>query len=329
MTDKFNAFMMTESDGVKKASLTQLTEADLPDQEVLIKISYSGLNYKDGLAICGKGIARHFPMVGGIDLVGSVIDGGQTEYAAGDKVIVNGWGLSEVHWGGFSQKQRVNPDWLVRMPSGFAQQETLAIGTAGYTAMLCVLALQEQGVRPEDGEILVTGAAGGVGSVAISLLSSLGYQVAASTGRQETHDYLRFLGATDFISRNELSEAGRPFQKERWAGAVDTVGTTTLANVLSQTQYGGVVTCCGLAGGADLPASVLPFILRNVHLIGVDSVMASKERRQQAWDRLESDLDREKLAEMTTVEPMSALPQLGPKIVEGKIRGRVVIDVNR
>lgn len=329
MTDKFNAFMMTESDGVREASLTQLTEADLPDEEVLIKISYSGLNYKDGLAICGKGIARRFPMVGGIDLVGSVIDGGQTEFAAGDKVIVNGWGLSEVHWGGFSQKQRVNPDWLVRMPTGFAEQETMAIGTAGYTAMLCVLALQEQGLKPEDGEILVTGAAGGVGSVAISLLSSLGYQVVASTGRQETHDYLRFLGASDFISRNELSETGRPFQKERWAGAVDTVGTTTLANVLSQTQYDGVVTCCGLAGGADLPASVLPFILRNVHLIGVDSVMASKERRQQAWDRLESDLDREKLAELTTVEPMSALPHLGPKIVEGKTRGRVVIDVNR
>lgn len=329
MAEKFNAFMFTDNDSGRQASLIQLTEADLPDEEVLIQVSYSGLNYKDGLAICGKGIVRRFPMVGGIDLVGSVIDGGQTEYIKGDQVIVNGWGLSEVHWGGFSQKQRLNPDWLVRMPSSFAESETMAIGTAGYTAMLCVLELEEQGVQPEDGEILVTGAAGGVGSVAIALLSGLGYQVVASTGRQETHDYLRFLGASDFISRSELSKAGRPFQKERWAGAVDTVGTATLANVLAQTQYGGVVTCCGLAGGADLPASVLPFILRNVHLIGVDSVMASKERRQHAWDRLESDLDRNKLTQLTTVEPMSALPQLGPKIIAGKTRGRVVIDVNQ
>ena len=329
MTDKFNAFIISEIDGVREASMVQLMEADLPDKEILVKVSYSGLNYKDGLAICGKGIVRRFPMVGGIDLVGSVIDGGQSEYVTGDKIIVNGWGLSEVHWGGFSQKQRLHPDWLVRMPSGFAEHETMAIGTAGYTAMLCVMELEEQGVKPDDGKILVTGAAGGVGSVAIALLSGLGYQIVASTGRQQTHDYLRFLGATDFISRNELSETGKPFQKERWVGAIDTVGTTTLANVLAQTQYGGVVTCCGLVGGADLPASVLPFILRNIRLIGVDSVMAPKERRQQAWDRLESDLDRGKLTQLTTIEPMSELFRLGPKIIEGKTRGRVVIDVNQ
>ena len=329
MADTFNAFVIREENDERIASQVELTEADLPNEEVLVQISYSGLNYKDGLAICGKGIARRLPMVGGIDLVGTVIDGGQSEYATGDKVLVNGWGLSELHWGGYSQKQRLNPDWLVRMPDGFAEQETMAIGTAGYTAMLCVMELQEQGVKPEDGELLVTGAAGGVGSVAIALLSKLGYEVVASTGRQETHEYLSHLGASDFVNRKDLAEPGRPFQKERWAGAVDTVGTTTLANVLAQTQYGGVVTCCGLAGGPDLPASVLPFILRNVRLIGVDSVMAPKARRQEAWHNLEKHLDKQKLAEMTTVEPMSNLNELGPAIVAGKTRGRVVIDVNQ
>lgn len=329
MTAKFNAFAIREENDERVASMVELTEADLPDEEVLVEISYSGLNYKDGLAICGKGIARRLPMVGGIDLVGTVIDGGQSEYKAGDNILVNGWGLSEVHWGGYSQKQRLNPDWLVRKPEGFTEQQIVAVGTAGYTAMLCVMELMEQGVKPEDGEIVVTGAAGGVGSVAISLLSKLGYTVVASTGRQETHDYLRNLGASDFVDRKELSEDGKPFQKERWAGGVDAVGSTTLANVLAQTKYGGVITCCGLAGGPDLPASVLPFILRGVRLIGVDSVMAPKARRQEAWNNLEKHLDKNKLAEMTTVEPMSKLNELGPAIIAGKTRGRVVIDVNQ
>ncbi|MBB6520217.1 MDR family oxidoreductase [Pseudoteredinibacter isoporae] len=328
MSKFFNAYMIREEDGQRQSSLVQLQEADLPDEEVLVAIQYSGLNYKDGLALCGQGIARRLPMVGGVDLVGEVVDGGSSDFKSGDKVLVNGWGLSELHWGGYSQFQRLKPDWLVRVPENFSELETMAIGTAGYTAMLCVMQLQANGVKPEDGEIVVTGAAGGVGSVAISLLSKLGYHVVASTGRPQTHDYLSALGATDFIDRKSLSEPGKPFQAERWAGGIDTVGDTTLANVLAQSKYQAVITCCGLAGGADLPASVLPFILRGVRLIGVDSVMAPQAIRQKAWDLLDKHLPREKLTELTQVEPMSKLGSLAEDIIAGRIRGRVVIDVN-
>lgn len=327
MAETFSAYVIREEGEGTKGSIEQLTETSLPNEEVLVEISHSGLNYKDGLAICGKGIARKLPMVGGIDLVGKVLDGGNSEYQASDAVLVNGWGLSESHWGGYSQKQRLNSDWLVRLPDEFTPIEAMAIGTAGYTAMLCVMELEEQRVTPEKGEIIVTGASGGVGSVAIALLGKLGYTVVASSGREENKDYLVSLGAADMILRSELAEQGKPFQRERWAGGVDTVGSHTLANILAQAKYSGVITCCGLAGGPNLPTSVLPFILRNVRLIGVDSVMAPMGRRQEAWNRLARDLDKGKLEEMTSVEPMSKLDELGPAIVQGEVRGRIVIDV--
>ena len=249
MAETFSAYVIRAEGEGTKGSIEQLREADLPDEDVLVEISHSGLNYKDGLAICDKGVARKLPMVGGIDLAGIVLDGGNSEYQPGDAVLVNGWGLSETHWGGYSQKQRLNPDWLVRLPAEFSPLEAMAIGTAGYTAMLCVMELEEQGLSPEGGEIIVTGASGGVGSVAVALLSRLGFTVVASSGRVENSDYLASLGASEVIPRTELSEQGKPFQRERWAGGVDTVGNHTLANVLAQAKYGGVITCCGLAGG--------------------------------------------------------------------------------
>lgn len=329
MSERFAAVVIEEIEGKPKGRLASLTLTDLPANDVLVDVAFSSLNYKDGLAVSGKGkIARKLPMVAGIDLAGVVAESASPAWRPGDPVIVNGYGLSEAHWGGYSQRQRVRPEWLVRLPDAFTLEEAMAIGTAGYTAMLCVLALEGAGVRPGVREVVVTGAAGGVGSVAIALLAKLGYTVVAATGRPQAHDYLRALGAAGFMDRNELSAKGAPIQKERWAGAVDSVGGQTLATVLAQTAYGGAVAACGLAGGADLPGSVFPFILRGVSLLGVDSVMAPMPKRELAWQRLARDLPKEKLKVMTRIEPMSNLPQLAEDILQGRVQGRVVIDVN-
>jgi len=327
---QFNAVVIEDVDGKAKVGLKQLSLSDLPDNDVLVEVAYSTVNYKDGLALAGNRnkIARKLPMVGGIDLAGTVLESKNPAWKAGDKVIVNGYGLSEAHWGGYAQKQRVKSEWLVRLPDAFSPKQAMAIGTAGYTAMLCVLALEDYGIAPGQKEVLVTGAAGGVGSVAITLLSGLGHKVVASTGRPETHDYLKGLGATECIDRAALGEKGAPMQKERWGAAVDSVGSTTLANVLAQVSYGGAVAACGLAGGMDLPASVFPFILRNVALLGVDSVNAPMVRRERAWARLAKDLDKTRLDAMTEVVPMSKVIDLAPRILAGQVRGRVVVDVN-
>jgi putative YhdH/YhfP family quinone oxidoreductase len=331
MNTPFTALVIEEVDGKARAGFKQLELADLPDHDVLVEVAYSTLNYKDGLAISGNRnkVARKLPMVGGIDLAGTVVESRSARWRSGDKVVLNGFGLSESHWGGYTRYQRVKPEWLLPLPAAFDLQQAMAIGTAGYTAALCVDALADWGVRPEQGEVLVTGAAGGVGSVATALLATAGFAVTASTGRPETHDYLRSLGATQFVDRASLQEKGGPLQKERWAAAVDSVGSTTLANVLAQTRYGGAVAACGLAGGMDLNTTVLPHILRGVALLGVDSVMAPMAKRERAWQRLARDLDPARLASMSRVEPMSRLPELAEAILAGKLRGRVVIDVTR
>lgn len=331
MSETFTAIVVDTIDGKPKAGFRQLTTADLPDNDVLVEIAYSTLNYKDGLSVSGKGrIARRTPMVAGADLAGIVVSSRSPLWKAGDKVVLNGFGMSETEWGGYSRFQKVKAEWLMALPDGFTLEQSMAIGTAGYTAALCVNALEDWGViKPGEGEVLVTGAAGGVGSVAVSLLAAKGYRVTASTGRPETHDYLAALGASAFIDRTSLTEKGAPLQKERWSGAIDSVGSTTLANVLSQTVYGGAVAACGLAGGAELPATVLPHILRGVALLGVDSVFAPMAKRQRAWQTLADHLDRAHLAALTTVEPMSKVPELADAIVAGQIRGRVVIDVSR
>lgn len=329
MTDTFTAMVIDAVDGKPQSGFRELSLADLPDHDVLVEVAYSTVNYKDGLAISGKGrIARRTPMVGGIDLAGTVVESRSPQWKAGDRVIVNGYGLSETEWGGYTRYQRVKPEWLIALPDAFSLEQAMAIGTAGYTAALCVNALEDWGISPAaDKPVLVTGAAGGVGSVAISLLAKKGFRVTASTGRAETHDYLAGLGATAFIDRATLSEKGGPLQKELWSAAVDSVGSTTLANVLAQTVYGGAVAACGLAGGADLPGTVLPHILRGVALLGIDSVMAPQAKRQRAWQTLAQTLDTAHLAEMTRVEPMSELPGLADDILAGRIRGRVVVDV--
>jgi len=329
MPDLFNAIVANEVDGKSKGQLQQLSMDDLPKEDVLIEIAYSSLNYKDGLAVSGKGrICKRFPMVCGIDLAGTVVESASDKFSAGDKVLVNGYGLGEKHWGGYSQMQRINSDFIINVPEVFSLQDTMAIGTAGYTAMLSMMMLEKQGVKPSDGEILVTGAAGGVGSVAVAILANLGYEVVASTGRPETHAYLSSLGASGFVNRSELSEKSVPLAAERWAGAVDVVGSRTLANVIAQTKRDGCVTTCGLAGGIDLPSSVFPFILRGVILAGIDSVMASMDVRVEAWRRLALDLPKDAINSSSRVEPMSELPELAEQIVAGEIRGRVVIDVN-
>lgn len=330
MSDSFTAMVIDTVDGKQQAGFRQLTLADLPDHDVLVEVAFSTVNYKDGLALSGKGrIARRTPMVGGIDLAGVVVESRSDKWVAGDKVVLNGWGLSETEWGGYSRYQRVKAEWLIALPQEFSLEQAMAIGTAGYTAALCVNALEDWGtIGVDDREVLVTGAAGGVGSVAVSLLASKGYKVTASTGRPETHDYLASLGASGFVERAVLSEKGGPLQKERWAGAVDSVGSTTLANVLSQTVYGGAVAACGLAGGADLPATVLPHILRNVALLGIDSVMAPVAKRLRAWQILGQHLNPLHLQALTRIEPMSALPKIAEDIVAGRIRGRVVVEIS-
>ncbi len=312
------------------ARLQELTDDDLGEGDVTVGVAYSSLNYKDGLAVTGKGkIMRSHPMVAGIDLAGVVEASDSPDWKVGDEVLVTGWGLSESHSGGYTQRQRVRSEWLTARPDGLTLQQTMAVGTAGLTAMLCVLAIEGAGGVPGDGgEVVVTGAGGGVGSVAVAVLATLGHDVAASTGRAETHDHLRTLGASSIVDRGELAEAGRPLGKERWIGGVDTVGSQTLATVLSQTRYRGAVAACGLVGGNDLPTTVLPFILRNVALLGVDSVSCPAPVRAEAWRRLGTDLSTDLLDSMTTVEPMTSVPELAERILAGQTRGRVVIDTS-
>ncbi len=331
MAESFNAIVAEEVDGKPVASLKSLTDSDLTPEPVLVDVSFSTLNYKDGLAVAGLGrICRTLPLTCGIDLAGTVVESDSPDHHSGDRVLVNGYGMSEVFNGGYSQRQRIKPEWIVRVPDGLSLEETMAIGTAGYTSMLCVLALQDAGVKPGDGPVLVTGAAGGVGSIAVSLLATLGYDVHASTGRLETEGkFLTGLGASTLVPRAELSRDAKPLEKEIWAGVVDTVGDKTLATALAQTRYEGTVTACGLAGGMNLPTSVMPFILRGVTLRGIDSVMASQARRQRAWDALDQTINREHLRAIYDVVPMSRVPELAPDIVAGKIRGRLVVDVNQ
>ena len=330
MSDTFRAFVADEKDGKYAADFRDLTVADLPAYPVTVDVAYSTLNYKDGLAVTGKGkIVRKFPLVCGIDLAGTVAESSDPSFKKGDAVLVNGWGLSETESGGYTARQRVKAEHLTRIPKAFTAKQAMAIGTAGYTSMLCVIALEQAGVKPGDGDIVVTGAAGGVGSVAVALLAKLGYRVVAATGRPATQDYLKSLGAAEFITRADLDKVGRPLEKARWAGAVDSVGSKTLAMVLAQTKDEGAVAACGLAGGVDLPTSVMPFILRGVKLLGINSVYASAARREEAWGRLAKDLDIAKLDAMTTVEPLSKIKELGERIIRGEIRGRVVVDVNK
>lgn len=328
MGRQFRAIEISKTDKGQKLDFVTLGEADLMPGDVTVAVEHSTVNYKDGLAVTGRApIIRQFPLIPGIDFAGTVVESGHRLIKAGDKVILNGWGVGENHHGGYAGLARVKGDWLVAVPDTMTTAETMAIGTAGYTAMLCIIALERQGVRPEDGEILVTGAAGGVGSVAISILAKLGYRVAASTGRPEEEAFLKGLGATQIIDRNEFSGPVKALGKTRWAGAVDAVGSTTLANVLSQIMPEGTVAACGLAQGMDLPASVAPFILRGVKLIGINSVTASLTRRVEAWSRLARDLDRQKLKDLTRHARLDDVPAIAADIVAGKIRGRVVIDI--
>ncbi len=324
------AILIDKDDAGYRAELTEVDESRLPEGDVTVAVDYSTLNYKDSLAITGSSpVVRSFPMVPGIDLAGTVESSTHADFQPGDRVVLNGWGVGEVHWGGLAQKARLNGDWLIPLPDAFTPQQAMAIGTAGYTAMLCVLALEKHGVTPDKGEILVTGAAGGVGSVAISILARLGYTVIASTGRPEQADYLTSLGAAGTIDRAELAEKGRPLGKERWAGAVDTVGSHTLANACATTKYGGTVAACGLAGGFDLPATVMPFILRGVTLAGVDSVYRPKADRIEAWNRLATDLDLQHIEAIMTGIGLSDAIATAEAQMAGKVRGRVVVDVNR
>jgi acrylyl-CoA reductase (NADPH) len=329
MSDTFKALLLHQRDGKTISQIEQLGNDDLPEGDVLLAVDYSSLNYKDGLAITGKGkIVRAWPLVPGIDLAGSVLESTSPDYAPGDRVILTGWGVGEKHWGGYSQRQRVQSKWLVPMPEGLDSRQAMAIGTAGFTAMLCVMALEEAGVTPDRGTVLVTGASGGVGSIAVAILARLGYTVAAVSGKADADSFLRELGAAEILTRDEMGQPSRPLEAQRWAGAVDTVGSTMLARVLAETGYGGCVAACGLAGGFDLPTTVMPFILRNVRLQGVDSVSCPIARRTQAWQRLVTDLPAKALGEIGQVAALEALPELAEKITNGQIRGRVIVDPN-
>ncbi len=326
----FKAILIEKTTTAHDTKLVELDESQLPQGDVIVRVEYSSINYKDGLAITGNApVVRHYPMVPGIDLAGTVEHSSHSDWKAGDKVVLNGWGIGEAHWGGLAQKARVNGDWLVPLLDGLTTRQAMAIGTAGYTAMLSVLALENHGIKPDDGQILVTGANGGVGSIAIVLLAKLGYEVVASTGRPSEIDYLKSLGASEIIAREQLAAPSKPLQKERWAGAVDTVGSHILANVCATTLYRGAVAACGLAGGMDFPVTVAPFILRGVTLYGIDSVMAPRALRLQAWSRLQQDLDLHKLAAMTTEISLNEVIETAPGILAGKLRGRTVVDVNR
>ena len=324
----FRAIRIDKAEKGTTATLTQFDEAELMDGDVTVAVEWSTMNYKDGLALTGKApVVRRFPMIAGIDFAGTVVASSHPQWSAGDKVIGNGWGLGETHLGAYAEKVRVKGDWLVRLPDGLTTRDAMAIGTAGYTAMLSVLALERHGLTPKNGAIVVTGAAGGVGSVAIAILSRLGFHVIASTGRTSEENYLRSLGAAEILDRNELSKPAKPLARELWAGGIDSVGSTTLANLLSMTKYGGAIAACGLAAGMDLPSSVAPFILRGVCLFGIDSVMCPIERRKQAWGRLATDLDRGKLAEITQEINLDQAIATAPRILEGQIRGRLVVKI--
>ena len=324
----FKAIVIEKAESGTKAALTDFDEANLMDGDVTVRVDYSTLNYKDGLAVTGKApVVRRFPMIAGIDFAGTVEASSHPAWKAGDKVILDGWGCGETHLGGYAGKARVKGDWLVPLPASMSAREAMAIGTAGYTAMLAVMALERHGLKPEQGPIVITGAAGGVGSVAIALLANRGFTVHAVTGRPAEADYLKGLGATEIIERKELAGPPKPLAKERWAGGVDAVGSATLANVLSMTRYGGAVAACGLAGGMDLPASVAPFILRGVCLYGIDSVMCPLPRRKEAWKALEIGLDRQKLAAMTREIGLAEVIGVAPEILAGQVRGRIVVKI--
>ncbi|POF43552.1 alcohol dehydrogenase [Pseudomonas laurylsulfativorans] len=326
----FKGILIDKDDSGYRAILQEIQDDQLPEGDVTVRVGYSTLNFKDGLAITGSSpVVRKFPMVPGIDLAGVVEASGHPDYQVGDAVLLNGWGVGEGHWGGLAQKARLNGDWLIPLPKAFTAAQSMAIGTAGYTAMLCILALEHNGVTPEQGEILVTGANGGVGSFAIALLSKLGYRVVASTGRTSEHDYLKQLGAGEIIDRATLSEPGKPLAKERWAGVIDSVGSHTLANACASTKANGTVAACGLAQGMDFPASVAPFILRGVTLAGINSVTQPKAKRVQAWDRLARDLDFNLLPLISHEIGLSEAIDAAPRLLAGQLRGRVVVDVNR
>ncbi len=326
----FKAVLIEKDDAGYRARLAELADDALPDGDVTVRVAYSTLNYKDGLAITGKGpVVRKFPMVPGIDLAGTVEASSHPDVAVGDAVVLNGWGVGEGHWGGLAQRACLKGDWLVPQPAAFSARQAMAIGTAGYTAMLCVMALERHGVTPEQGEILVTGANGGVGSVAVAVLARLGYTVVASTGRPDEADFLKTLGAAEIIDRATLNAPGKPLARERWAGAVDTVGSHTLANVCASMRYRGTVAACGLAQGMDFPATVAPFILRGVTLAGIDSVMAPRAERLEAWQRLGRDLDVAKLELITSEIGLGEVIDTAARLMAGQVRGRVVVDVNR
>ncbi len=328
MANTFQALMVEKTDDGQKTSFKDISTDDLMDGDVEVAVSHSTVNYKDGLALTGKApVVRVWPMIPGIDFAGTVESSSHGGFKPGDEVVLNGFGVGETHFGGYAKKARVKGDWLVKKPASLSAAQTMAIGTAGYTAMLSVIALEKAGVVPNDGPIVVTGASGGVGSVSIALLAKLGYEVIASTGRTEEESYLKSLGAKEIIDRGELSGDPRPLGKERWAGAIDSVGSKTLANVLASTRYGGAVAACGLAQGMDLPASVAPFILRGVSLLGIDSVMAPLPKRQEAWDRLAADLDLAKLGAMASTISLADVPQAAEQIMAGQVRGRLVVEV--
>jgi acrylyl-CoA reductase (NADPH) len=327
----FNALIVKKDDeGKTSASVGQIGLDDLPEGDVVVAVDYSTVNYKDGLCIGpGGGLVRNYPHVPGIDFAGTVETSNDPRYAAGDKVVLTGWRVGEMHWGGYAQKARVKADWLVPLPSGLTTRQAMAVGTAGFTAMLAVMALQDHGMQPEQGPVLVTGAAGGVGSVATAILSHLGFEVAAVTGRPDTANYLKSLGATQIVARDEINETvKRPLESENWAGCVDAVGGPMLARVLGQMKYGASVAAVGLAGGANLPATVIPFLLRGVNLLGIDSVMQPYDNRLRAWERIATDLPMDKLEAMIHPATLGDLPQLGADILKGQVKGRVVVDVN-
>lgn len=324
----FRAVRIDKAEKGTTAALVQFDEAELMEGDVTIRVEWSTLNYKDGLALSGKSpVVRRFPMIAGIDFAGTVESSSHPNWKPGDKVIGNGWGMGETHLGAYAEKVRVKGDWLVRLPDGMSARDAMAIGTAGYTAMLSVMALEQHGLKPADGPVVVTGAAGGVGSVAIAVLSKLGYHVIASTGRLSEESYLKHLGAAEIIDRNELSAPGKPLAKERWAAGIDSVGSTTLANLLAMTKYRGAIAACGLAGGMDLPSSVAPFILRGVCLLGIDSVMCPIELRERAWARLASDLEAAKLAEITREITLDQVIAAGSELLAGQVRGRTVVKI--
>jgi acrylyl-CoA reductase (NADPH) len=330
MKDRFKAILITKDGATQNVGEVELGREDLMDGDVTVEVSHSTVNYKDGLVITGRSpVVRSFPMVPGIDLAGTVETSQNAKFKPGDKVVINGFGLSETHFGGYTELARVKSEWLVPLPDAFSAADAMAIGTAGYTSMLCILALEDAGLSPAKGPVLVTGAAGGVGSVAVAILAKLGYRVIASTGRTEEESYLRGLGAAEVIARSDLGGDPRPLAKERWAGVVDSVGSKTLANAIASTQYGGAVTACGLAQGLDLPASVAPFILRGISLLGVESVYMAMPRRLKAWERLARDLDVKQLAAMTQMIGLRDVRRAADDILAGKVRGRVVVEIAR